>query len=261
MARRRSRTTRLLPLLSTLALACAGGQGADDSQFTSYTGGDGTADDIGTEMGSEGATTDASSSSSDTSDTNDTNDGNDTSDTNPSTTTNSDTNDGNDTADTGECETPPELVGASCGQSSAEKGPVGMGGSLVDLPVGSISALDNGVGNGSEDWYQFEFPIDPANPRPFAGTPAITLALNENSDYRFEVYRDCGADAYGQGLAADFGAAAPPLDEWSFADLDPGPLEQLDYMEMTLWPTVVWVRVFRFQNDGDCSSYQLLVTR
>lgn len=249
--------TRLLPLLPMLALACAGGEGADDSQFTSYTGGEGgSGDDVGTEMGSEDATTDATSSMGDTSDTNEGNDDPTNSTTN---TTASDTTDA--TSDTGECDTPTDQVGTSCGQGSAEKGPIALGGSLVDLPVGGISALDNGVGNGAEDWYQFEFPIDPANPRPLAGTPTITLALNENSDYRFEVYRDCGAEAYGQGLAADFGASAPPLDEWSFSDLDPGPLEQLNYMEMTTWPTLVWVRVFRFQNDGDCSSYQLLVTR
>jgi hypothetical protein len=242
-----------------LALACAGGEGADDSQFTSYTGGNGS-DDLGTEVGSEDATTDATSSTSDT-DGNDANDTEDTDPTNPTTTTNSTNSDTTDaTSDTGECGMT-EQVGESCGQGSAEKGPVAIGESLVDLPVGVIGGLDNGVGNGAEDWYQFEFPIDPANPRPHAGMPTITLALNENSDYRFEVYRDCGAEPYGQGLAADFGASAPPLDEWSFADLDPGPVEQLDYSEMTLWPTLVWVRVFRFQNDGDCSSYQLLVTR
>jgi hypothetical protein len=238
-----------------LALACAGGEGADDSQFTSYTGANGT-DDVGTEIGSEDATSDATSSTSDT----DGNDANDTEDTDPTNSTSSSSSTNSDTSDTGECGMT-EQVGESCGQGSAEKGPVAIGGSLIDLPVGVIGALDNGVGNGAEDWYQFEFPIDPANPRPHAGTPTITLALNENSDYRFEVYRDCGAEPYGQGLAADFGASAPPLDEWSFADLDPGPVEQLEYSEMTLWPTLVWVRVFRFQNDGDCSNYQLLVTR
>lgn len=263
MARRRFRTT-LLPTFPSLALAlaigCAGTDPVDgNNQFTTTNGGDmgtdgGTADEIGTEAGTDDATTDMGDGDGD-GDPSDSSTGD--GDGDPTT---ADTTD-DATTDTGECETPPDLIGSSCGQSSGQKGPVVIGESIVDLPVGGISGLDNGLGNGAEDWYQFEFPIDPANPRPTAGTPTITLALNENSDYRFEVYRDCGAEAYGQGLAADFGSNAPPLDEWSFNDIDPGGVEQLEYMELVPWPSTVWVRVFRFQNDGDCTGYQLLVTR
>jgi hypothetical protein len=91
--------------------------------------------------------------------------------------------------------------------------------------------------------------------------PTISFAVNGGDDYRFEVYRDCGSEAYGQGLASEFGSNSPPLTEWSFNDVDPGQFEQLDYMEMVIWPATVWVRVFRFQNDGECGNYQLQVTR
>ncbi|MFO7561890.1 MAG: hypothetical protein R6X02_04560 [Enhygromyxa sp.] len=159
------------------------------------------------------------------------------------------------------CDSDPSLVGASCGQNAGIKGAVAFGETMDDLPVGGISALDNGPGNGGEDWYRIDFPLDNDNPRPLAGMPTISFALNQGGDYRFEVYRDCGAQVYGQGLAAEFGSNAPPLLEWSFSDLDPGGLEQVDYLENVLWPTSVWVRVIRSQNANACSNYQLQVSR
>lgn len=159
------------------------------------------------------------------------------------------------------CTTPDGTVGTSCGQSDGIKGPVAFGETLADLPLGGISATDNGQGNGAEDWYRFEFPVDANNPRPAAGMPTISFELNQGGDYRFEVYRDCGAQAYGQGLAAEFGSNAPPLLEWTFNDLDPGGVEQLAYAENVIWPDTVWVRVFRTQNADTCSNYRLEVTR
>lgn len=159
------------------------------------------------------------------------------------------------------CETPAGAAGTSCGQDAGFKGAVAFGGSIDDMPMGGISATDNGQGNGAEDWYRFEFPLDANNPRPAAGVPSISFAVNEGGDYRFEVYRDCGAQVYGQGLASEFGSNAPPLLEWTFNDLDPGGVEQTAYAENVLWPAVVWVRVFRAQNADTCSNYQLQVTR
>jgi hypothetical protein len=159
------------------------------------------------------------------------------------------------------CDTPAGATGTSCGQEAGFKGPVAFGGSLADLPIGGISANDNGQGNGAEDWYRIEFPLDANNPRPMAGMPSISFAVNQGGDYRFEIYRDCGAQVYGQGLASEFGSNAPPLLEWTFNDLDPGGLEQLEYLENVLWPTSVWVRVFRTQNADTCSNYQLQATR
>jgi hypothetical protein len=98
------------------------------------------------------------------------------------------------------------------------------------------------------------------NPRPAAGTITMDFAVNQGGDYRFEIFRDCGAQAFGQGLASEFGSDAPPLLEWTFNDLTDG-LEQADSLEMVPWPETVWVRVFRFQNDGECSNYQLHVER
>lgn len=159
------------------------------------------------------------------------------------------------------CVTEPGAAGTSCGQDAADKGAVPFGGSAMDLPIGGISAVDNGPGNGAEDWYRFEFPLDVNNPRPLAGVPTISFAVNQGGDYRFEIYRDCGAEAYGQGLVSEFGLDTPPLSEWSFSDLDPGGMEQTMYAENVLWPDAVWVRVIRTQNADTCSNYQLQVTR
>lgn len=159
------------------------------------------------------------------------------------------------------CVTEPGAAGTSCGQEAGNMGAVAFGGSLDTLPIGGISATDNGQGNGAEDWYRIDFPLDANNPRPTAGTPSISFAVNQGGDYRLEVYRDCGAEVYGQGLASEFGSNAPPLLEWTFNDLDAGGLEQAAYLENVLWPTSVWVRVARVQNAEDCSNYQLQVTR
>ncbi len=259
MDRRSSRATALcLALVPALALACGEDPIDNNNQFTTTNGGDmgtgGTADEVGTDDATSDATSDASTTASTTTD-DTTGDG----DGDPTAT---DTTTTTDTTDTdGTCMTPADLVGSSCGQTSGAKGPVFIGDTLADLPVGQIEGLDNGLGNGQEDWYQIEFPIAAMAPRPGAGTPTVIFVANDDSDYRFEIYRDCGAEAYGQGLAAEFGANSPPLTEWSFNDLDPGGLEQLAYMEMVGWPTTVWVRVFRFQNDGVCNNYQLQVTR
>lgn len=158
------------------------------------------------------------------------------------------------------CTTPVGQAGASCGQDAAIKGALAMGGTMEGLPVGGVLKTDNGPGNGEEDWYRFDFPLDNANPRPQAGAIELSFAVNEGGDYRFELFRDCGAQPYGQGLAAEFGSNAPPLSEWTFSDLEPDP-DQENHTENVLWPASVWVRVFRFQNDGACSSYQLQLTR
>jgi hypothetical protein len=260
MARRSRASALCLSLLPALALGCGEDPVDANNQFTTSGNADevgtdgGTADEVGTSDATDDATDDATSTTTSGNDDPTETDSGPTTDT--STTTTTDTTDTSD-----ECETPTDQVGSSCGQSNGLKGPVAKGETLADLPVGQIDGLDNGLGNGEEDWYQIEFPIIPAAARPSAGTPSISFAVNADDDYRFEIYRDCGAEAYGQGLASEFGSNAPPLTEWSFNDVDPGMFEQLEYMEMVAWPATVWVRVFRFQNDGVCSDYQLQINR
>jgi hypothetical protein len=171
-----------------------------------------------------------------------------------------DTGPGDGDGDPMNCATDPSMVGTSCGQGSAYHGAYALGESNTEMPIGTIFDSDNGQGNGAEDWYQVDFPLDAMNPRPLGGMATINFAMNEGNDYRFEVYRDCGAQAYGQGLASEFGATAPPLTEWSFNDLEVAE-EQLEYTDNITWPTTVWIRVFRFQNDMSCSSYQLQILR
>ena len=147
-----------------------------------------------------------------------------------------------------------------CGDSMAGSfGTVAEGATLDNLVVGTIPALDNGVGNGAEDWYWVEFPEQMANgTRPNAGINKIYFAQNDGSDYRFELYRECGGDAWAGSLAKEFGDGAPPALEWWFQDSQ---AYNAKYSNQVTWPGKVYVRVFRVQNDNTCSSYQLKVER
>jgi hypothetical protein len=230
-----------------LALGCSNDTAGDQPMFTS---GDASQGDDGSGTADETGGNDMNGDGDQTGD----GDGDSTGD-----------GDGDQTTGDGDgepgCETDPAEVAGSCGENPGVKGAIAVGESMTSLPMGGISVLDNGPGNGAEDWYRFDFPVDNANPRPNAGMPTVSFAVNEGGDYHFEVYRDCGAQVFGQGLAAEFGTNAPPLQEWSFHDLDAGGVEQANYTENVLWPGSVWVRVIRSQNAGSCSNYQLLVTR
>jgi hypothetical protein len=250
-------TIPCLCLSLCLSMACSDDGGVDTPMFTSGDASQGTGD--GSTMGESG---EAEGGDGDPTTTGD-------GDGDPTTTGDGDgdgdpSGDGDGDPTTGGdgdvCDTDPAEVAASCGQDAGKKGAIAFGQAMTDLPIGEITAGDNGIGNGAEDWYQFEFPLDANNPRPAAGNITLDFAFNDGGDYRFELYRDCGAQAYGQGLAAEFGSNAPPLLEWTFGDLDDG-LEQIDYLENVLWPSTVWVRVIRHQNANTCSSYQLRVMR
>jgi hypothetical protein len=262
-----ARTHRLIPTLYSLAVltmlvSACGGDDDDRNQpmFTSGNNSGGTADESGgtNETGGSGMSGDGDPGDGDPGD-GDPGDG-DPGDGDPGDGDPGDGDPGDGDGDPAGCMTDPEVVGTSCGQGSAYHGSYALGEMNTDMPIGIIMATDNGQGNGAEDWYQVDFPIDMATPRPFGGMATINFAANEGGDYRFEVFRDCGAQAFGQGLASEFGPNAPPLLEWSFNDIDLGE-EQAAYVDNVIWPTTVWVRVVRFQNDGECSSYQLQILR
>jgi hypothetical protein len=141
----------------------------------------------------------------------------------------------------------------TCGDAELAKlGVVSEGDTLQDLPLGVIPAIDNGVGNGAEDWYWVEFPADN---RPDSGTIIVDFDVNDNDDYRFEVFRACDADPWSGGLVLEYGQGAPPALEWWFFD-QPGKSSH-----NVAWPSKVYIRVFRVQNENTCSSYQLGVRR
>ncbi|NJK33449.1 MAG: hypothetical protein HC927_14175 [Deltaproteobacteria bacterium] len=136
---------------------------------------------------------------------------------------------------------------------------------LNGLVVGSIPLIDNGVGNGAEDWFSVDIP-EPGNPgtRPNTGRIQIDFQQNDNTDYRFTVHRTCASVAFDGGLATQFGNGAPPAREWWFFDNHTPPLQMpvpALYKDNVTWPSKVYVRVFRVQNDKVCNSYQLRVQR
>jgi hypothetical protein len=260
-------TRRLIPTLVlpfAVASAFVGGCSSDDDRnqpmFTSGNAGSETVDEGGTnETGGSSMTGDGDGDSGPGDGDGDTGPGDGDGDTGPGD-GDGDTGPGDGDGDPMDCMTDPNVVGSSCGQGSAYHGAYALGESNTEMPVGIIMSTDNGQGNAAEDWYQVDFPLDMINPRPTGGMATINFAVNDGNDYRFEVFRDCGAQPYGQGLASEFGANAPPLLEWSFNDIDLGE-EQALYVDNVIWPTTVWVRVFRFQNDDTCSTYQLQVLR
>ncbi|MEZ4379796.1 MAG: hypothetical protein R3A79_00490 [Nannocystaceae bacterium] len=144
----------------------------------------------------------------------------------------------------------------ACGEDGLAKlGTVSKGQELLDLPKGVVVDIDNGVGNGAEDWYWVEFP---EQSRPSSGTIIVDFAANDGADYRFEVFRGCDEAPWANGLATAFGAGAPPALEWSFNDTN---VNNAKYSNQVVWPSKVFIRVFRVQNDSTCSGYQLRVRR
>jgi hypothetical protein len=159
-----------------------------------------------------------------------------------------------------------EVSLAACGdEPEGYLGFVTEGTQLVNLPIGTIPFIDNGIGNGAEDWYSVEFP-DFGNPgvRPLTGSIRVDFAINDNNDYRFEVFRSCAGLAWANGLATQFGAGAPPAREWWFFDNHQAPAQMPSpepYQDNVAWPSLVYIRVFRVQNDNTCNTYRLRVQR
>ena len=140
-------------------------------------------------------------------------------------------------------------------------GVVAEGGQVVDIAPGTIPVLDNQLGNGAEDWYWIGFPENMGlGVRPNTGIIKIDFAQNDGNDYRFEVYRTCEGIAFGDDLATQFGAGAPPAREWWFFDSHAMAFAN-QWTVTVAWPEIVYVRVFRVQNPGVCNQYKLRVQR
>ena len=67
-----------------------------------------------------------------------------------------------------DCMTPADQTGSSCGAETGFVGAYAVGESDVTA-IGAILETDNGLGNGREDWYRFDFPLDAMSPRPATG--------------------------------------------------------------------------------------------
>lgn len=129
-----------------------------------------------------------------------------------------------------------------------------------DLVLGVIPELDNGKGNGAEDWFWVEFPQNNGGMRPSAGIIKIDFETNQNNDYRFEVYDSCPSVAW-DGIAEV--CTPDPLGnalEWWFWD-DWNQPPPNNYNNNVVWPNKVFVRVFRKQNPNSCSNYRLRIRR
>ncbi|NVB36988.1 hypothetical protein G6O69_04045 [Pseudenhygromyxa sp. WMMC2535] len=158
-----------------------------------------------------------------------------------------------------------DSLAACSGSPQGELGSVGEGEQLTDLVVGTVPLIDNGVGSGREDWFWVEFPEnDATGVRPVTGSIQVSFIQNDNSDYRFEVYRSCNGVAFDTSLATAFGSGAPPAREWWFFDNHTAAIDMpvpALYTDNVNWPDLVYIRVFRVQNDLTCNSYQLQVKR
>ncbi|MFV8753197.1 hypothetical protein ACNOYE_21835 [Nannocystaceae bacterium ST9] len=166
-----------------------------------------------------------------------------------------------------ECEATPrtESLAACSDAPQGYLGSAGEGEQINNLVLGAVPLIDNGIGAGNEDWYSVDFPAG-GNPgvRPNTGSIRVDFQQNDGTDYRFQVFRSCNGVAFDMGLATQFGAGAPPTREWWFFDNHVAavnmPVPAL-YSDAVVWPTKVYIRVFRVQNDATCNSYKLRIQR
>lgn len=175
-------------------------------------------------------------------------------------------------SDGADCEcavTPPDKAADSCAEGMAGSLGVVAEGGVLPPRKGSITGIDNGPGNGQEDWYWVEFPEAMAmGNRPNAGKIVVTFAVNPgdpaNPDYAFEVYTGCDKKPF-EGLGVTFGPDAPPAREWEFYDAhlppNPNPNPNPNYLNNVPWPSKVFIRVIRVNNNLSCSEYTLQVSR
>lgn len=177
-----------------------------------------------------------------------------------------------DASDGMDCEcavTPAEKASDTCAEAMAGSLGVIAEGGVVPPIKGSITGIDNGPGNGQEDWFWVEFPEAMAmGNRPNAGKLVATFAVNPgdpmNPDYRLEVYTACNKMPF-EGLNATYGPGTPPAREWEFFDAhtppNPNPNPNPNYLNNVPWPAKVFIRVIRVANDQSCSEYTLQVSR
>jgi hypothetical protein len=153
------------------------------------------------------------------------------------------------------CECQEDATSQTCA-SPTNAGALNAGGSVV-LP--SATGLGKVVTAGGSDWYVITFSQNSDFMQHGTGTPAISFAANQNSEFRFEVRTNCTTVA-NCGTAV---GTATGLTSWSFVDNASGALSNLNYStRMVSWPSVIYVRVYRAnQTTQSCSGYQLRVTR
>ncbi len=177
-----------------------------------------------------------------------------------------------DASDGMDCEcavTPPDKASDTCAEAMAGSLGVIAEGGVVPPIKGSITGIDNGPGNGQEDWFWVGSPRRWRwATRPNAGKLVATFAVNPgdptNPDYRLEVYTACNKMPF-EGLNATYGPGTPPAREWEFFDAhtppNPNPNPNPNYLNNVPWPAKVFIRVIRVANDQSCSEYTLQVSR
>jgi len=152
--------------------------------------------------------------------------------------------------------------GASCtdeGNGSACESPTDLG--AVDPGAMATSMVSYLPSTGDEDWFLVGFPSLGMPNMKGGGTPTIELARNDGMQFRFEVRPTCTAP-----MGCGAGMAARDLTSWSFTD-DQSEMEadmsgDMDYSTRDVdWPSPVYVRVYRAVGGGDCSAFQLQITR
>jgi hypothetical protein len=148
------------------------------------------------------------------------------------------------------CECVDDTIGAAC-TSPTNAGSVAMGGSYTS-PVATVPPA------GGADW--FAITLNPNNNffQHGVGTPTIQFARNDNMAFRFEVRTSaCPGAVLGCGTGS---STATGLTNWSFNDTCTAGDLNCSTRDV-LWPSSIYVRVFRITPGASCDHYQLRVTR
>ena len=140
------------------------------------------------------------------------------------------------------CECQDDGANSACGVST-DLGSLSPGDAITAsgrLPVNSLS-----------DWVRVSFPASLG--RPGAGTPTVSFSAAPDSSYRFDVHYDCASGPAGCGN----GGVAANRTSWSFADAGSPAFSS----NGTEWPEDIYIRVYRTSGGGQCTNWELAISR
>lgn len=117
-----------------------------------------------------------------------------------------------------------------------------------------------------EDWFHVSFPAMPPPADPDAGTASPSMEGGGEprvqltppmGEMRFEVRGSCSMTL----SCGDEMTGARDIIDWSFTDDASDPGAGAFSSRNVPWPSEIWIRVYRVLGAGDCTQYELSISR